>query len=173
MHFILKLFNLIPDSRFMLYMPSILAAATMLHVIKDIEPCHYLEYQEQLIGVLKICEVYNYFGVVYHWILIVFRLILGFIFRQDEVNSCYELISELLESRGHKRKRRSVPSPSSHNGVIDAYFSCDNSVDSWAVTMSSVSSQSYPRFRRSKAPDQQMRLPSVNRMFVDLVSSPR
>ncbi|PPD80038.1 hypothetical protein GOBAR_DD23043 [Gossypium barbadense] len=87
----------ITDSRFMLYIPSILAAATMLHVIKDIEPCHYLEYQKQLIGVLKICE--------------------------DEVNSCYELISELLESRGHKRKRRLVPSPSSPNGVIDASFS--------------------------------------------------
>ncbi|MBA0824441.1 hypothetical protein Goarm_021114, partial [Gossypium armourianum] len=131
----------ITDSRFMLYIPSILAAATMLHVIKDIEPCHYLEYQKQLIGVLKICE--------------------------DEVNSCYELISELLESRGHKRKRRLVPSPSSPNGVIDASFSCDNLVDSWAVTTSSVSSSSYPQFKRSRAPDQQMRLPSVNRMFVD------
>ncbi|MBA0677729.1 hypothetical protein Goari_019119 [Gossypium aridum] len=130
----------ITDSRFMLYIPSILAAATMLHVIKDIEPCHYLEYQKQLIGVLKICE--------------------------DEVNSCYELISELLESRGHKRKRRLVPSPSSPNGVIDASFSCDNLVDSWAVTTSSVSSSSYPQFKRSRAPDQQMRLPSVNRMFV-------
>ncbi|MBA0707072.1 hypothetical protein Golax_019151 [Gossypium laxum] len=130
----------ITDSRFMLYIPSILAAATMLHVIKDIEPCHYLEYQKQLIGVLKICE--------------------------DEVNSCYELISELLESRGHKRKRRLVPSPSSPNGVIDASFSCDNLVDSWAMTTSSVSSSSYPQFKRSRAPDQQMRLPSVNRMFV-------
>ncbi|KAL1183444.1 hypothetical protein V6Z11_A02G183200 [Gossypium hirsutum] len=131
----------ITDSRFMLYIPSILAAATMLHVIKDIEPCHYVEYQKQLIGVLKICE--------------------------DEVNSCYELISELLESRGHKRKRRLVPSPSSPNGVIDASFSSDNLVDSWAVTTSSVSSSSYPQFKRSRAPDQQMRLPSVNRMFVD------
>nr|KJB17974.1 hypothetical protein B456_003G027100 [Gossypium raimondii] len=162
----------ITDSRFMLYIPSILAAATMLHVIKDIEPCHYLEYQKQLIGVLKICEVYNYFGVLYHWILIVFRLIPGFVFRQDEVNSCYELISELLESRGHKSKRRLVPSPSSPNGVIDASFSCDNLVDSWAVTTSSVSSSSYPQFKRSRAPDQQMRLPSVNRMFVDPVSRP-
>ncbi|KAB2094567.1 hypothetical protein ES319_A02G168200v1 [Gossypium barbadense] len=125
----------------------ITAAATMLHVIKDIEPCHYVEYQKQLIGVLKICE--------------------------DEVNSCYELISELLESRGHKRKRRLVPSPSSPNGVIDASFSSDNLVDSWAVTTSSVSSSSYPQFKRSRAPDQQMRLPSVNRMFVDPVSSPR
>ncbi|GMI86473.1 CYCLIN D3;2 [Hibiscus trionum] len=141
---------LIADSRFMLYIPWILAAATMLHVIKEIEPCRYLEYQKQLIGVLKICE--------------------------DKVNACYKLILELLEShckgnRGHKRKHRSIRS--SPNGVIDASFSCDNSVDSWAVT-SSVSSFPHPRFKRSRAPDQQMRLPSLNRMFVvDVLSSPR
>ncbi|KAE8695948.1 Cyclin-D3-3 [Hibiscus syriacus] len=49
-------FDFDPDSRFMLYVPSILAAATMLHVIKEVEPCHHLEYKKQLIGVLKICE---------------------------------------------------------------------------------------------------------------------
>ncbi|KAK8653017.1 hypothetical protein V6N13_127038 [Hibiscus sabdariffa] len=141
---------LIADSRFMLYIPSIIAAATMVHVIKEIEPCHYLEYQKQLIGVLKTCE--------------------------DKVNACYKLILELLEShckgnRGHKRKHRSIPS--SPNDVIDASFSCDNSVDLWAVT-SSVSSFPHPRFKRSRAPDQQMRLPSLNRMFVvDVLSSPR
>ncbi|GMI63353.1 CYCLIN D3;3 [Hibiscus trionum] len=78
---------LITDSRFMLYVPSTLAAATMLHVIKEVEPCHYLEYQKQLIRVLKTCE--------------------------DKVNACSELISELLESeekgnQGHKRKHRSI-----------------------------------------------------------------
>ncbi|KAL4369076.1 hypothetical protein GQ457_05G012440 [Hibiscus cannabinus] len=31
---------------FMLYLPSILAAATMVHVIKEIEPCHCLEYRK-------------------------------------------------------------------------------------------------------------------------------
>ncbi|KAE8707041.1 Cyclin-D3-2 [Hibiscus syriacus] len=141
---------LIADSRFMLYIPSILASATMLHVIKEIEPCHYLEYQKQLIGVLKTCE--------------------------DKVNACYKLILELLEShskgnRGHKHKHRSIPG--SPNGVIDASYSCDNLVDLWAVT-SSVSSFPHPWFKRSRAPDQQMRLPSMNRMFVvDVLSSPR
>ncbi|KAK8497829.1 hypothetical protein V6N13_034612 [Hibiscus sabdariffa] len=141
---------LIADSRFMLYIPSIITAATMVHVVKEIEPCHYLEYQKQLIGVLKTCE--------------------------DKVNACYKLILELLEThckgnRGHKHKHRSIPS--SPNDVIDASFSCDNSVDSGAVT-SSVSSFPHPRFKRTRAPDQQMRLPSLNRMFVvDVLSSPR
>lgn len=38
-------------------MPSILAAATMLHAIKEVEPYNYLEYQKQLIEVLKTCQV--------------------------------------------------------------------------------------------------------------------
>ncbi|KAK8487832.1 hypothetical protein V6N11_049591 [Hibiscus sabdariffa] len=146
----ISFFNLITNSRFMLYIPSIITAATMVHVVKEIEPCHYLEYQKQLIGVLKTCE--------------------------DKVNACYKLILELLEThckgnRGHKHKHRSIPS--SPNDVIDASFSCDNSVDSGAVT-SSVSSFPHPRFKRTRAPDQQMRLPSLNRMFVvDVHSSPR
>ncbi|XVF59356.1 hypothetical protein PTKIN_Ptkin07bG0269000 [Pterospermum kingtungense] len=141
---------LISDSRFMLYMPSILAAATMLHVIKEVEACHYLEYQKQLIAVLKItCE--------------------------DKVDACYKLILELLESpckgnQGHKRKHRSIPS--SPNGVIDASFSCDSSNDSWAVT-SLISSSPQPLFKRRRAQEQQMRLPSLNRMFVDVLSSHR
>ncbi|XP_022740595.1 cyclin-D3-3-like [Durio zibethinus] len=140
---------LITDSRFMLYTPSILAAATMLHVIKEVEPCRYLEYQKQLIGILKICE--------------------------DKVNACYKIILELLESQYkgnqcHKRKHRSIPS--SPNGVIDASLSCDSSDDSWAVA-SSVSSSPQPLLKRSRAQEQQMRLPSLNRMFVDVLSSPR
>ncbi|XVE87066.1 hypothetical protein DITRI_Ditri18aG0086400 [Diplodiscus trichospermus] len=140
---------LIADSRFVLYIPSILAAATMLHVIKEVEPCHYLEYQKQLLEVLKTCE--------------------------DKVNACYKLILELLEShckgnQGHKRKHRSITS--SPNGVIDASFSCDSSDDSWAVA-SSVSSSPHPLFKKSRAQDQQMRLPSLNRMFVDVLNSPR
>lgn len=41
----------------MCYAPSVLATATMLHVIKEIEPCDYMEHQNQLMGVLKISEV--------------------------------------------------------------------------------------------------------------------
>ncbi|KAE8680655.1 Cyclin-D3-2 [Hibiscus syriacus] len=136
---------LIADSKFMLYVPSVQAAATMFYVIKEIEPDHYLEYLKQLIRVIKTNE--------------------------DEVTVCCELISELLEgqskrNKGGKRKHGSISS--SPNGVIDASFCCGNSGDLWTVTSS-------PQllFKRSRSKDQQMRLPSVNRMFVDVLSSPR
>lgn len=49
---------LLSDSRVMMsYLPSTLAAATMIHVIKEIEPFNATEYIEQLLGLLKISEV--------------------------------------------------------------------------------------------------------------------
>ncbi|GMY11820.1 cyclin-D3-2 [Fagus crenata] len=140
----------IDDSRVMGYLPSILATATMLHVIRDIELYNPLEYQNQLLSVLKISE--------------------------EKVNECYKLILELSESnvhihnQSHKRKHLSIPS--SPNGIIDASFSCDSSNDSWAAA-SSISSSPEPPFKRSRAQDQQMRLPSLNRVSVGLLSSPR
>lgn len=46
------------DSRFVCYLPSVLATATMLHVINEIEPFNPLEYQNQLMSVFKINEVF-------------------------------------------------------------------------------------------------------------------
>ncbi|KAI5325329.1 hypothetical protein L3X38_034403 [Prunus dulcis] len=143
------LLSVIADSRFMCFMPSILATATMLHVIDEIEAFNPVEYQSQLMNVLKVSK--------------------------DRVNECYKLILELSGSYGnihnqsHKRKHLSVPG--SPNGVIDASFSCDTSNDSWAAA-SPVSSSPDPRFKRSKLQDQQMRLPSLNRVSVDVLSSP-
>ena len=48
---------LVPDSRVMSYLPSTLAAATMVHVIKEIEPSKATEYINELLGLLKISEV--------------------------------------------------------------------------------------------------------------------
>lgn len=48
---------LIADSRFMCFMPSILATATMLHVIDEIEAFNPVEYQSQLMNVLKVSKV--------------------------------------------------------------------------------------------------------------------
>ncbi|KAF5463746.1 hypothetical protein F2P56_013886 [Juglans regia] len=141
---------LIADSRVMTYLPSTLAAATMLHVIEDIELSNLLEYQNHLMSVLKISE--------------------------EKVNECCKLIQEISESHGHyihnqSRKRKNVSIPSSPKGVIEAYFSSDSSNDSWAVA-SLVSSSPEPRFKRSRAQDQQMRLPSLNRVSVGDLSSP-
>lgn len=41
----------------MSYLPSTLAAATMIHVIKEIEPFNATQYIDQLLGLLKISEV--------------------------------------------------------------------------------------------------------------------
>ncbi|CAL1380737.1 unnamed protein product [Linum trigynum] len=138
--------SVIADSRFMSYLPSTLATAIMLHVIKEVEPCNETEYQNQLMSLLKISE--------------------------DKVEECYELILELAGSRekqSHKRKHPSTPS--SPSGVIDVSFSSDSSNDSWAVA-SSVSSSPMPLHKRSRSQDQQMRLPSLNRMYVEAISSP-
>lgn len=51
----------------------------------------------------------------------------------------------------YKRKFESIPS--SPSGVIDAYFSSDNSVDSWAVALSAASSSPEPLFKRRRAQD--------------------
>ncbi|GFY81250.1 glycine-tRNA ligase [Actinidia rufa] len=39
------------------YLPSVLATSTMLHVIQQVEPCHSIEYQNQLLGVLNLSKV--------------------------------------------------------------------------------------------------------------------
>ncbi|XP_024020648.1 cyclin-D3-3 [Morus notabilis] len=151
------LLSVIPDSKFVCYLPSVLATATMLHVINEIEPYNPVEYQDQLLSVLKINE--------------------------DTVNECYKLMLETSGGHGYSQrhghsKRKHVSVPGSPNGVIDASFSCDNSNDSWAIASSSSSLSSVawtpePRFKRSRAQDQQMRLPPINRVSVDVLSSPR
>lgn len=170
--------SIIADPRVMSYFPSILATATMLRVIEDIEPNNPLEYQNQLMSVLKVSK--------------------------EIVSECYKLILELSESLGHihnqSHNRKHLSIPSSPNGVIDAIFSCDSSNESWAVAASvssspqpelsfkrsraqdssnepwalvSVSRTPEPPFKRSRAQDQQMRLPSLNRVSVGVLSSPR
>uniref|UniRef100_A0A803NR63 B-like cyclin n=1 Tax=Cannabis sativa TaxID=3483 RepID=A0A803NR63_CANSA len=141
------------DSRFVGYLPSVLATATMLHVINEIEPFNTVEYHNQLLNVLKINE--------------------------ERVNQCYELMVETSVSLGfnkkqsYKRKHGSVPG--SPVGVIDASFSSDNSNESWAIGALVPPRSPEPRFKRSRTQDQQMRLPPLNRFSVDVLStsSPR
>nr|AAS48460.1 cyclin D3-2 [Euphorbia esula] len=142
----LLLLSVISDSRFMSYAPSILATLIMIHVIKEVDPFSQMEYQNQLLDVIKI--------------------------NKEEVNQCYKLILELSGKQDQGFKRKYPSRPGSPNGVIDAYFSGDSSNDSWGVSSSISSSPSIPRFKRIKSQDQQMRLPSINRMFVDVLSSP-
>ncbi|OVA15900.1 Cyclin [Macleaya cordata] len=139
----------VADSRFVRYPPSVLATAIMLHVIDQVEPDNPIEYQNQLMGVLKISK--------------------------GEIEDCYQFILKWTfsghdQNQNNKRKYPSIPP--SPNGVIDVSFSCDSSNESWAVA-SSISSSPEPLFKKSRTQDQQMRLPSFNRVFVDVLTSPR
>ncbi|KAE8698600.1 Cyclin-D3-1 [Hibiscus syriacus] len=117
------LLSVISDSRSVLYLPSVLATATMMHVIDQVELFNPIDYQNQLLTVLKISK--------------------------EKVNECYKLI---LDVSGNACKRK----------VIDGAFGSD----SWNQ------SSTEPPFKKSRAQEQVMRLPSLNRVFVDMVGSP-
>ncbi|XP_021903581.1 cyclin-D3-1-like [Carica papaya] len=122
--------SVISDSRFMMYLPSVMATATMLHVINGVAPSLGLEYQDQLLGILGI--------------------------KKDKVDDCCKLIIELASRVGgaqsNKRKFGSIPG--SPNGVMDMSFSSDSSNDSWAFAASSVSSSPEPVSKKTKTQDE-------------------
>ncbi|XP_074313173.1 cyclin-D3-1-like [Silene latifolia] len=163
------LLSLLSDWRFVNYLPSVLATATMMHVIDQIEHCNPLEYQTQLLNVLNISK--------------------------ENVKDCYDQIVETSSRRiesdipNYKRKfeqmmmnNNSNTIPSSPSGVMDAYcFSSDSSNDSWGVATSidtggrmSVSSSSPMIRKKGRVHEQPMtlQLPSLSRVFVDVVESP-
>lgn len=45
------------DWRFTSYLPSVLATATMLHVIHQLEPTNAIEYHNQLLAILRTTKV--------------------------------------------------------------------------------------------------------------------
>ncbi|KAL2552066.1 Cyclin-D3-2 [Forsythia ovata] len=141
------LLSIIIDYRLLDYLPSVVAAATMIYVIRDIEPCDAKEFQNQLMSVLRNSK--------------------------EMIDDCHELILDLMDDHGqkrcHKRKHKSIPG--SPNGVIDAYFSCDSSNDSWPVTPS-VPSSPEPLFKRSKAREQPMGLAPISNVSVGAGISP-
>ncbi|KAH9623105.1 hypothetical protein KSS87_002536 [Heliosperma pusillum] len=164
------LLSLLSDWRFVSYLPSVLATATMMHVIDLIEHCNPLEYHTQLLNVLNISK--------------------------EKVKDCYDQIVETSSRRiesdisNYKRKFEQImmsntsntTTPSSPSGVMDAYyFSSDSSNDSWVATSNatggrlSVSSSS-PMINRKKGRVHEqpmtLQLPSLSRVFVDIVESP-
>ncbi|KAF4382401.1 cyclin-D3-1 [Cannabis sativa] len=146
------LLSLVSDSRFVCYLPSVLATATMMRVIDHVEPCKAIDYQNQLLGVLKI--------------------------NKEKVNDCYKLIIELSNAYNNPLKRKNEVVPGSPSGIIDAIFSSDNSNDSWSAESSVSSSPKgrqnlFKKIRTSEDDNQKMRMPSaLSRVFVDIVGSP-
>lgn len=105
--------SLISDSRFVKFLPSVLATATMMHIISTFEPCFETEYQDLLLGIPQI--------------------------NKDQLDECYKLITTgFFGFRSNKRKLRST-FPGSPNGVIDVYFSSDTSNDSWVAPVAAPS----------------------------------
>ncbi|XP_071730950.1 cyclin-D3-3-like [Rutidosis leptorrhynchoides] len=135
------LVSVIIDSRFQHFLPSVMAAAIMCIVSTEIEPDNALDYRNQLIHLLNICE--------------------------DNLDECSNFIKDLSNIQNscyfpnHKRKYFSVPE--SPNGVADTYFSSDNSSNSWVITSSVTSSPEAP-LKKNRAQEQQMRLTPVNRV---------
>ncbi|CAA2982504.1 cyclin-D3-3-like isoform X1 [Olea europaea subsp. europaea] len=117
--------SIIIDPRLVHYLPSVIAGATMIYVIREIEPCNAMEYQNQLMSVLRISK--------------------------ERIDDCDKLILEVLEDHGHRpcQKRKHKSTISSPKGIVDAYFCSDSSNDSWAVG-SSISSSLEPIFKRSR-----------------------
>lgn len=120
------------DSRCMVYLPSVMTVAIMFLVFKEIDPDNSLDYQERVKGFLEINE--------------------------EKLDACSKFILEVSETHGLAQKRKYHFAPGSPNGVIDSYFSSDNSNDSWAFS-SSVSSSPEPAFKKNRVQEQQMRLP--------------
>ncbi|KAK9054114.1 hypothetical protein SSX86_025191 [Deinandra increscens subsp. villosa] len=137
------------DSRFQGFLPSVMAAAIMCIVSKEIEPDNTLDYRNQLMNLLNISE--------------------------ENMDSCSKFIMDVSINHGscyfQIRKRKYSSVPGSPSGVVDAYFSSDNSNNSWAIA-SSVSSSPEVQFKKNRTQEQQMRLTPVNRMPITVLSNP-
>ncbi|CAL5209914.1 unnamed protein product [Lathyrus oleraceus] len=140
------LLSVLLDSRFVGCVPSVLATATMLHVIDQIEESddNGVDYKNQLLSILKI--------------------------NKEKVDECYNAIVEVTNENnyGHKRKYEQIPG--SPSGVIDAVFSSDGSNDSWKVGSSSYST-SEPVFKKTKTQGQNRNLSPLNRVIVGILAT--
>ncbi|KAL3571536.1 hypothetical protein D5086_025440 [Populus alba] len=119
--------SILADSRSMPYVPSVMAAATMLYVIDNIEPSLAAEYQSQLLSILGIDK--------------------------DKVEDCSKFLMEFALREHFKllsNKRKFCSLPGSPSGVVDVSFSSDSSNDAWSVA-SSVSSSPKPLSKKSRA----------------------
>lgn len=130
--------SIITDCRLGHYLPSVIAAATMIHAMKEIGTCDANEYQNQLMIVLRTS--------------------------MEHVNECHKLIVEAMGDVTCKpcQKRKHECVPSSPSGVIDAYFSSDSSVDSWAAAAPSVSPSPDRLCKRNKTHDHNTRLAQLS-----------
>lgn len=147
----------------------------MLHVIHQMEPCNPLHYENQLLGVLNISEVV-FLPLSYRFFLVRFEeksLFFNsnrYVFQQEKVKECFQLMLESSSISGQKRKN--ISEPTTPNGILDSSFNSNGSNDSWTSSASSSSSPLHLFKKPRTEKDQQMQLPSLHCMFVDVLSSP-
>ncbi|KAF8110383.1 hypothetical protein N665_0085s0108 [Sinapis alba] len=116
--------SVISDSRFVCYRPSVVAAATMMRIIDQVEPFDPLSHQTKLLNVLNITK--------------------------EKVEPCYNLILQdriglhIQTQSSRKRKSPDSPSLSSPSCVIDSnpFNSDESSNDSLSLSASSYNSTS-------------------------------
>ncbi|KAG7545138.1 Cyclin N-terminal [Arabidopsis suecica] len=126
------LLSVISDSRFVGYLPSVVAAATMMRIIEQVEPFDPLSYQTNLLGALNLTK--------------------------EKVKTCYDLILQLPVDRiglqiqnQSSKKRKSHDSSSSSlespSCVIDSnpFNSDESSNDSWSASSCNPPSSSSPQ----------------------------
>ncbi|KAJ9674327.1 hypothetical protein PVL29_023715 [Vitis rotundifolia] len=137
------LLSVLSDCRFGCYLPSVIATAIMLHVIDSVEPCIRVQYQSQLLGILGIDK--------------------------GKVEDCSQLILDIASSARchHYNKRKFGSTPGSPNGVMDGWFSCDSSNDSWAVVSTVSSSPSSSEHLSKKSRGQEQHLQTLNQATAD------
>ncbi|CAN7082267.1 unnamed protein product [Brassica oleracea var. botrytis] len=128
--------SVISDSRFVGYLPAVVAAATMMRIIEQVELFDPLSHQNNLLGVLNITK--------------------------EKVEPCYNLILQLpidhmglqIETQScRKRKNRdSSSSLSSPSCVIDSnpFNSNESSNDSWSASSSPPQQQQEPPLKKTK-----------------------
>ncbi|KAK4767134.1 hypothetical protein SAY86_014884 [Trapa natans] len=134
--------SILTDVRLLACLPSTLASAAMLYIVKEVEPFGSDAFTDLLTCLLEM--------------------------NKENVHQCFELLAESSGNHfcslknGSKRRKLSIPS--SPIGVIDASFSSESSNDSWAMT-SSISLLREPNFKRGRAQDHNMQaglpLPSL------------
>ncbi|CAN8327421.1 unnamed protein product [Cochlearia groenlandica] len=119
------------DSKFVGYLPSVIAAATMMRIIEKVETFDPLLHQTKLLNVLNITK--------------------------EKVKTCYELIlgipvnSAQFDDKSYlKRKIHESPSLSSQSCVIDSnpFGSDESSNDSWSASSYNTSSSSSQKQQR-------------------------
>ncbi|KAK7383177.1 hypothetical protein VNO78_28850 [Psophocarpus tetragonolobus] len=138
------LLSVFADLRFMSYLPSELATATIMRVVNVVEPRLGVEYQDQLLGILGI--------------------------HKEKVEECYKVMKEVVSGydeegkRSMLKKRKFESVPCNQNGVMEGSLSCDSSNnDSWEL------GESVPSSKKTRTQDQLL----LNHSNTDFLSIPR